>query len=308
MANTQVNDNKRDILQVKFDLVAYHAAMETIDQWKQAGQRQYVTITNPHSVLLCHRDRQMGQATRQAGMVLPDGTGIILAARLLGYSHNGRATGPMLMLKLCDWGRLKGYRHFFYGGAEGVAEKLAEKLSRDYPGLLVVGTYYPPFRQLSEAEDQAIVDEINKTKPDIVWIGLGAPKQEKWMAEHVGRITATAMIGVGAAFDFHSGNVKWAPAWIRKIGMEWAYRLALEPRRMWRRNIDSPIFLTKVIGQRVKRVFYNQPEELQKQPLPDPLSFQPLPLSARTVPAPAESQAVLSEQQDRIEENAEWRI
>ncbi len=304
-----LQQNKRDILQVKFDLVAYNAALETIDQWKQTGQRQYVTITNPHSVLLCHRDRQMGQATRQAGMILPDGTGIILAARLLGYSHNGRATGPMLMLKLCDWGRQKGYRHFFYGGSEGVAGKLAEKLGRDYPGLQVAGIYCPPFRQLSETENQAIIDEINTTRPDIVWVGLGAPKQEKWMAEHVGKITASAMIGVGAAFDFHSGNVKWAPAWIRKIGMEWAYRLVLEPKRMWRRNLDSPIFLTKVIGQRVKRVFHSKPTEPQNQPLSESVAPQPLPLAARKITSAAElQQLALSEHQDKIKENAEWRI
>ena len=154
-------------------------------------------------------------------------------------------------LKLCDWGREKGYRHFFYGGAKGVADTLAERFTQDYPGLKVAGTYCPPFRLLSEQEDREIVDHINAAKPDIVWVGLGAPKQEKWMATYLGRIKATAMIGVGAAFDFHSGNVKWAPDWIRRIGMEWAYRLALEPKRMWRRNLDSPLFLSKVIAQKI---------------------------------------------------------
>jgi len=260
-------EQKTEILQVKFDLIAYHAAMETIEGWRKNQQRRYVTITNPHSVLLCQRDERMRQATEQAGMVLPDGIGIVLAANLLGYPHQGRATGPALMLKLCDWGRQKGYRHFFYGGTPGVAEKLAMKLSFDYPGLQVAGTYCPPFRQLSEKEDQAVIDQINTAKPDIVWVGLGAPKQEKWMADHVGRIAATAMIGVGAAFDFHSGNVKWAPDWIRKAGLEWAYRLALEPKRMWRRNLDSPIFLTKVIGQRIKQMFYTRDADLRNLPL-----------------------------------------
>lgn len=184
-------------------------------------------------------------------MVMPDGVGIILAARLLGYPHNGRVTGPELMLKLCDWGRKEGYRHYFYGGDEGVGEKLAEKLCRDYPGLEVVGTYSPPFRALSKQEDTQVVEQINSAKPDIVWVGLGAPKQEKWMAEHLGRINAIAMIGVGAAFDFHSGNVKWSPAWVRKVGIEWAYRLAQNPRHMWRRNLDSPLFLMKVVQQRL---------------------------------------------------------
>jgi N-acetylglucosaminyldiphosphoundecaprenol N-acetyl-beta-D-mannosaminyltransferase len=182
-----------------------------------------------------------------AGMTLPDGIGIIIAAKLLGYSHNGRVTGPLLMLKLCDWGREYGYRHFFYGGAEGVAEKLAENLKKEYPDLEVAGIYAPPYRSVTEQEDRNIVDMINSKKPDIVWIGLGAPKQEIWMAEHLERIHAPVMIGVGAAFDFHSGNVKWSPVWIRNLGLEWVYRLAQNPRRMWRRNLDSPLFLTMVL-------------------------------------------------------------
>jgi N-acetylglucosaminyldiphosphoundecaprenol N-acetyl-beta-D-mannosaminyltransferase len=151
------------------------------------------------------------------------------------------------MLRLCDWGREFGYKHYFYGGAEGVADKLRDKLSQMFPGLQTAGTYCPPFRPLSKQEDEMIVEQINRTEPDIVWVGLGAPKQEKWMSAHLDKISATAMIGVGAAFDFHSGNVKWAPASIRKLGLEWAYRLAKEPKRMWRRNLDSLIFLAKVI-------------------------------------------------------------
>jgi len=241
-----------DILQVRFDLIAYNIVMETIQRWRTNGESHCVAITNPHSVMLCHRDTEMRKATKMADMILPDGVGIILAARLLGYPHNGRVTGPMLMLKLCDWGRKYEYRHYFYGGGEGVAERLAECLCQKYPGLQVVGMYCPPFRPLTEEEDKNNVEEINSTKPDIVWVGLGAPKQEKWMAAHIGRVHATAMIGVGAAFDFHSGNVKWSPSWIRKLGIEWAFRLVQEPKRMWRRNLDSPIFLSKVLYQLLK--------------------------------------------------------
>lgn len=253
---------RRNILNVKFDLIAYEIVMRTIERWRRAGEHQYVAISNPHSVLLCQRDDRMLRATLDAGLVLPDGIGIVLAARLLGYRHFGRATGPTLMLKLCDWGRENGYRHFFYGGAEGVADKLAERLSGEYPGLNVVGIYCPPFRHLSDEEDRLMVEKINSARPDIVWVGLGAPKQEKWMAEHVGRIKATAMIGVGAAFDFHSGNVKWAPALIRRFGLEWAYRLIQEPRRLWRRNLDSPLFLSQVVRQRLSMARRIEPQVL----------------------------------------------
>jgi N-acetylglucosaminyldiphosphoundecaprenol N-acetyl-beta-D-mannosaminyltransferase len=193
--------------------------------------------------MMCRRDPEMRKATTGAALILPDGVGIILAARLLGYGPRHRATGPELMLKLCDLGRKYGFRHFFYGGAEGVAERLARRLGNLYPGLTVAGACCPPFRSLSAEEDLDLVKQINDARPDVLWVGLGAPKQEKWMVEHAGRISAAAMIGVGAAFDFHSGNVKWAPPWVRKLGLEWAYRLVLEPKRMWRRNVDSPLFL-----------------------------------------------------------------
>lgn len=244
---------KHNILEVQFDLITYELVMSTIDRWKSNRERHYVTLTNPYSVMLCLRDPQMRTATTDADMTLPDGIGIILAAHLLGYPHNGRVAGPTLMLKLCDWGRSKNYRHFFYGGAKGVAARLAHKLSLTYPGLEIAGTYCPPFRLLCAEEDQAIIEEINSTNPDLLWVGLGTPKQEKWMADHLGKIKATAMIGVGAAFDFHARNIKWAPAWIRSLGLEWAYRLVQEPKRMWRRNLDSPIFLSRVLCQLLRR-------------------------------------------------------
>ena len=234
------------------------------------GERRYIAVANPHSVLMCHRSEQMGRAAAKADMTLPDGVGIILASQLLGYPHNGRVSGPTLMLRLCDSGRRQGYRHFFYGGTQGVAERLAQRLLSMFPGLEVAGTYYPPFRPLSEQQDQAVVTQINSTEPDIVWVGLGAPKQEQWMARHVGKIKAAALIGVGAAFDFHSGKVKWAPASVRRLGLEWAYRLAQNPRRMWRRNLDSPLFLSRVMRQRLTMLLGGQykPSALTGKPAP----------------------------------------
>jgi N-acetylglucosaminyldiphosphoundecaprenol N-acetyl-beta-D-mannosaminyltransferase len=244
---------RANILGVRFDLVDYEQVLAAVEAWRGRGERQYVTITNPHSVLLCRLDQEMRLATAGAGLTLPDGAGVILAACILGYDHRGRTPGPTLMLKLCDWGRQRGYRHFFYGGAPGVAEELARRLGGRFPGMEVAGAYSPPYRPLNAAEDQADVDRINACKADVVWVGLGAPKQEKWMSAHRGRIEATVLIGVGAAFDFHSGTVPWAPGWLRRLGLEWAWRLATDPRRMWRRNLDSPRFLLGVLSQRIRR-------------------------------------------------------
>lgn len=246
------NSHKYLILRVHFDLIEYKKVYEIIQQWRQQGNCKYITIANPRDVQTCVHDSEFRHITAQSGLTLPDGIGIIIASHILGYKNNGRITGPNLMLKLCDWCRKDQYRHYFYGGAESVADKLAANLSKIYPGLQVAGTYSPPFRQLTKEEDNSIVEKINSTKPDIVWVGLGAPKQEKWIASNQKKITATVMIGVGAAFDFHSGNIKWAPAWIRKLGLEWVWRFALEPKRMWRRNLNNFIFLARVIWQRFR--------------------------------------------------------
>lgn len=237
------------ILNTRFDLVDYRAVMQTIGQWRRSGRRHYVTMSNPRDVILYDRDLQMRQALMGAELTLPDGVGIILAAQLLGLSHHGRVTGPTLMLRLCDWGRGPGYRHFFYGGREGVADQLAERLVARFPGLQVAGTYCPPFRTLTGDEEHAMLDTLNAAEADIVWVGLGAPKQEIWMARYRSRLDAPALIGVGAAFDFHSGSAKWAPAVVRKVGLEWAYRLVHEPRRMWPRNVYNTIFLARVLRQ-----------------------------------------------------------
>ena len=255
MIHLNRNTSTSNILGVPFDLVSLDEALTGIESWRRRGERKYVAFVNPHSVAMSRRDEGMRTAIEGAAMTLPDGTGVIVAAKLLGYPNAGRITGPSFMLACCDRGRRHGYRHFFCGGQDGVAEALAARLTARYPGLQIAGTYRPPFRDLSPGEDEAMVAQINATKPDIVWVGLGAPKQERWMAAHCGRIEAAAMLGVGAAFDFHAGTVHWAPPWVRRLGIEWAYRLASEPRRLWRRNLDSFWFLHSAVEQRIRRIF-----------------------------------------------------
>ena len=141
-----------------------------------------------------------------------------------------RRNGPVLLLACCEYGEARGWRAFFYGGKEGVAEKLVENLRARYPNLVCAGTYTPPFRELRPEEDDEVVARINAARPDIVWVGLGLLKQERWVAEHLGRVDAPWMVGVGAAFDYHAGVVPWAPRWIRAAGLEWLFRLIVQPR------------------------------------------------------------------------------
>jgi N-acetylglucosaminyldiphosphoundecaprenol N-acetyl-beta-D-mannosaminyltransferase len=249
---------RHDILGVGFSLLSYTEVMDAIQGWRGSRERHYVTLTPPHSVMMCQRDPQLRQATNGASLTLPDGVGIIVAAKLLRYPHHGRVTGPMLMLKLCEAGRDRGLRHFFYGGYPGVARTLAARFQDRFPGLMVAGVYCPPFRELETQEELAIVRDMNGCQPDIVWVGLGSPKQEKWMAQQAGRIQAAALIGVGAAFDFHSGRIPWAPRWMRQMGVEWAYRLVKEPRRMWRRDFNSLVFLARVLHQCLRDAGHTQ--------------------------------------------------
>jgi N-acetylglucosaminyldiphosphoundecaprenol N-acetyl-beta-D-mannosaminyltransferase len=234
---------------VDFNLISAQQCMSVIVDWAQQGLSGAISLVNPHSILLGRRDPQMRNALERSALVLPDGIGVVVGARMLGYPNTGRTSGPELMLYICDEGRKHQLRHYFYGGQPGVAEELANRLAARFPRLQVAGTYTPPFRTMTAEEDREALDRINASGADIVWVGLGAPKQEKWIAEHLGRLRVPALIGVGAAFDFHSGNIPWCPAPIRKMGLEWAYRLAKEPRRLWRRNLDSFLFLAMVSSQ-----------------------------------------------------------
>jgi len=203
-----------------------------------------------HTVMECQRDPALKRIHNRSGMTTPDGMPLVWLSRLHGHRHVSRVYGPDLLIAVCQESIRAGYRHFFYGGAEGVPEALAAALLRRFPGLVVAGTYSPPFRPLTPEEDEQIVAMINRARPDIVWVGLGAPKQEYWMAEHVGRLEAPVMVGVGAAFDFHSGRKKQAPRWMQRSGLEWLFRLLTEPRRLWRRYlINNPLFLWLVALQ-----------------------------------------------------------
>ena len=169
-------------------------------------------------------------------MVLPDGGPLSAYSRRHDFEEARRVTGPDLMLRLMEISPAKGYRHFFYGSTEETLERMKKRLAVDYPGLQVCGMVSPPFRELSAEEDAAIVEQINGARPDFIWVGLGAPKQEIWMNRHQGRVNGL-MIGVGAGFDYYAGNIRRAPMWMQKCSLEWLYRLLQDPRRLFMRYL-----------------------------------------------------------------------
>jgi len=225
-------------------------ALAAIEDWIQRRDPHYVTITGVHGVMESQTDPEVRAIHNRAGLVTPDGMPLVWASRLAGQRHVRRVYGPDLMLAACRRSLETGWRHFLYGGAEGVPELLATRLADRFPGLEITGAFAPPFRPLTDAEDEEIVQRINAARPDIVWVGLSTPKQERWMASHLGRLEAPVMVGVGAAFDFHAGLKRQAPKWIQGTGLEWLFRLITEPRRLWRRYLrNNPVFLASVALQ-----------------------------------------------------------
>jgi len=213
-----------------------------------------VCLTDAFQCVYATQDSKLRAIHARASLVLPDGVGLTAGARLLGKRFPARLPGPVVMLTYCEHGLPRGRRHFFYGGAEGVAGRLKEKLQHRLPGLEVAGTYSPPFRPLTPAEEADVKQRIEDSGAEVLWVGLGAPKQEHWMADHVGKIDVSLMLGVGAAFDFHSGHRKWAPACIRKAGLEWVYRMCTGGRRIIRRNAKYDTwFLLMVLKQALTR-------------------------------------------------------
>lgn len=229
-------------------------ALETIDGWISQRNQQYVCVRDVHGVMESQRDEKLRQIHNQAGLITPDGMPLVWLSRLKGFQWVERVYGPDLMLAVCQQSVVKGYRHYFYGGAEGVPELLARRLREQFSGLQIGGWYSPPFRALTKEEDERVIRTINDTKPDIVWVGLSTPKQEYWMYQHLHRISAPVMVGVGAAFDFHAGLKKQAPRWMQRSGLEWFFRLITEPRRLWRRYlINNSWFLWVILLQALGR-------------------------------------------------------
>lgn len=225
-------------------------AVAAISSWIERGEKHYVCVTSVHGLVESQHDPALKAIHNRSGLTVPDGMPLVWLSRWAGYDEVARVYGPELMLAVCARAAQTGWRQFFYGGAPGVADNLAQRLAERFPSLIACGSYSPPFRALTAAEDAAEVALINAAQPDIVWIGLSTPKQEHWMGEHSGRISAPVLIGVGAAFDFHTQRLKQAPTWMQNRGLEWLFRLSQEPRRLWRRYLlGHPQFVWHLLLQ-----------------------------------------------------------
>ncbi|MBL8376628.1 MAG: WecB/TagA/CpsF family glycosyltransferase [Burkholderiales bacterium] len=252
MKNGERRDIDPSVAYIKglpISLAPHEVVLEEIGRAIAARESgRYISITNTESMYHGLRRPDHGDFIRNSDFSLCDGVGVIVAGWAWGAKIE-RFNGPILQLECSSRGVERGWRHFFYGGKEGVADAMAQRLKAEYPGLIVCGTYCPPFRDQTPEEDDEVVRQINASEPDMVWVGLGLIKQEKWIATHLGKVKAPWMVGVGAAFDYHAGAIPWAPRFIRALGLEWLFRLIIQPKLRARRYWWSLVYVVECVLQ-----------------------------------------------------------
>jgi N-acetylglucosaminyldiphosphoundecaprenol N-acetyl-beta-D-mannosaminyltransferase len=230
---TAVPVRTRELAGIQVAVTDYDEVMDLMDALIETRERGYFCAAPVHALMVARGDAEMRNALRRATMVLPDGMPLVWAVNLLGERLRDRVYGPELMLRYSRRCAAKGHRVWLYGGRDqGSLAQLALTMRHRDPGIHVVGGYSPPFRELTADEEEMVVEQINEAQPDVLWVGIGVPKQEKWMARMQDRLDVPVMCGVGAAFDFHSGRISQAPPWMQERGLEWIYRIAQEPRRL----------------------------------------------------------------------------
>ena len=241
----------RELLGIPLALTDYDGTLDWIDAMVAERRRGYLCVAAVHTIMACQEDPELRAAVLGADFTVPDGQPLVWALGALGHRLPDRVYGPELMDRACARAVASGQRFYLYGGRHpGALAELARRLRLRHPGLRIVGGYVPPFRALTEAEERDVAADIARTRADVVWVGIGVPKQEKWMAHMRDRLEAPVLIGVGAAFDFHAGLIPQAPATLQRLGLEWLFRLAHEPRRLWRRYLRyNPRFVAAFVRQ-----------------------------------------------------------
>jgi N-acetylglucosaminyldiphosphoundecaprenol N-acetyl-beta-D-mannosaminyltransferase len=239
-----IKPGRANVLGVGIHAVNLQTAIEFVENSIRSQSRGYVCVTGVHGVMEANRDLEFRRILDSALLVLPDGMPTVWVGRYQKHREMKRVFGPDFMSEVCSRSAKNGYSHFLYGGKPGVAEDLQRCLENKHPGINIVGTFTPPFRPLNAQEQNSLAETIAVLRPDIVWVGLSTPKQERFMAEMVGRLDCKLMIGVGAAFDIHTNRINDAPAWMKNTGLQWMHRLCQEPGRLWKRYlINNSMFL-----------------------------------------------------------------
>lgn len=237
------------VIDAPIDQVTWEEAIQRLSLWGEQHESRVVCICNAHSVVTAKQDIEFNQVLQHADMSTPDGAPVAWMINKVSGQPQARINGPDLMLKYCEHAEKIGQSIYLYGGQESTLNILVDVLKSKYPNLKIAGYLSPPFRELSDEEKNKIIQNINDSGAHTVWVGLGCPKQEKWMHEHKGKINAV-MVGVGAAFDYHAGTIKRAPKWMQNSGLEWFHRLCSEPKRLWKRYlVTNTLFVIYALKQ-----------------------------------------------------------
>ena len=246
----QAQSGRANVLGVGVSALNLDGAVAAVARALEQKIRGYVCVTGVHGVSEAQTDPEFRSILNRSFLTTPDGMPTVWMGRWQGFRDMDRVYGPDLMLRLCELTQTRPFTHFLYGGAPGVADELKRRLEQRFPGIKIAGTYTPPFRPLNPDEEQALIREIARLKPDLFWVGLSTPKQEKFMAQYWNKLDATLFFGVGAAFDFHAGRVRQAPRWMQRSGLEWLFRLGCDPRRLWKRYLkNNPLFVARAFCQ-----------------------------------------------------------
>jgi N-acetylglucosaminyldiphosphoundecaprenol N-acetyl-beta-D-mannosaminyltransferase len=239
-----------DVLGVKVSALDLKRAVELADRWVAAGSPGYICLTGVHGVMEAQSNSALCRILNEAVINAPDGMPMTWMGRLQGFPEMNRVFGPDFMTEMCRISVDRGYRHFLYGGGPGVADQLRDTLQSKFAGIRVVGAYTPPFRDLTREEEEEVRKQVRDARPDILWVGLSTPKQELFMAQYMDRLQVPLLVGVGAAFDYHTGRIRDCSNWIKRSGLQWLHRLMQDPRRLWRRYLrNNPAFLWQVAWQ-----------------------------------------------------------
>ena len=238
------------VLGVEVDAIDMEGALRRISTLLRCSRKSYVCVAAVHGVMEAQRSPQLLDAYAGSEMTIPDGMPLTWVGHMQGHHAMQRVTGPDLMLEIFRRKEFAQVTHFFYGGREGIAEELREKLTAKFPWTKIVGTYTPPFRELSGPEATGFIETISALKPDIIWIGISCPKQEIFMARYLPELKTKLMFGVGAAFDYHTGHIRDCADWIKRAGLQWLHRLLQDPMRLWRRYLrNNPAFIWRITRQ-----------------------------------------------------------
>ncbi|WP_431475310.1 MULTISPECIES: WecB/TagA/CpsF family glycosyltransferase [Marinobacter] len=250
--SNSVMHTRLPVLKACIDALTWEQALARIHHWAQEKNSRYVCICNSHSVVTAVQDPEFFEVVEGADMATPDGAPVAWLMRKLGARGQERINGPDLMHRYCEEASTRGESIYLYGGSEATLNALQKDLPQKFPGLKIAGAYSPPYRELTREEEEAAIESINASGAGTVWVSLGCPKQEAWMAAHRGRVNAV-MIGVGAAFDYHAGTIRRAPLWMQHNGLEWLFRLLTEPRRLWKRYlVTNSLFIWLALKQLIK--------------------------------------------------------